>query len=66
MATPNTFKKGDKVTVTKRNGETLTGVISACDMNYCTFKTEYCVDYQKDGKTCTLMCVPQTAITLNA
>jgi small nuclear ribonucleoprotein (snRNP)-like protein len=65
MATPNKFNKGDKVTVTRRNGDTLTGTISGWDYNVCTFEVEYDVDYLKDGKIFTLICVPQTAITLN-
>lgn len=66
MATPNKFNKGDKVTVTHRNGETLSGTIAGWDYNVCTFEVEYYVDYLKDGKIFTMICVPQTAITLNA
>lgn len=64
MATPNKFNKGDKVTVTRSNGETITGTINDWDYNYCTFGVQYDVDYLKDGKNFTLICVPQTAIQL--
>lgn len=65
MATPNKFNKGDRVTVTHRNGDKVTGIISGWDYNVCTFEVEYDVDYLKDGKIFTLMCVPRTAIALN-
>lgn len=65
MANPNKFNKGDKVTVTRRNGEKISGTINDWDYNYCTFEVEYDVDYLKNGKIFTLICVPQTAITLN-
>lgn len=65
MATPNKFGKGDKVTVTRRNGAKVIGIISGWDYNVCTFEVEYDVDYLKDGKNFTMICVPQTAITLN-
>lgn len=66
MATPNKFNKGDKVRITKRNGETITGTISGWDYNVCTFEVEYDVDYLKDGKNFTMICIPQTALTLDA
>lgn len=66
MATHNKFSKGDKVTVIRRNGVKVIGTIAGWDYNVCTFEVEYYVDYLKDGKIFTLMCVPQTAITLNA
>lgn len=65
MANPNKFNKGDKVIVTRRNGEKISGTINDWDYNYCTFDVQYDVDYLKDGKKFTLICVPQTAITLN-
>ncbi|TFU91759.1 hypothetical protein E4T81_14770 [Barnesiella sp. WM24] len=65
MATLNTFKKGDKVIVTRRNGEKVSGTISDWDYNVCTFDVEYSVDYPRDGKKFTIICVPQTAIALN-
>lgn len=65
MATPNKFKKGDKVMVTRRNGETINGTINDWDYNACTFDIQYDVDYMKEGKIFTLICVPETAITLN-
>lgn len=63
MATPNKFNKGDKVIVTRRNGAKVTGIISGWDYNVCTFEVEYDVDYLKDDKNFTMICVPQTAIT---
>lgn len=60
MATPNKFNKGDKVTVTRRNGAKVIGTISGWDYNVCTFEVEYDVDYLKDGKNFTMICVPQT------
>lgn len=66
MATPNKFSKGDKEIVTRRNGAKVIGTIAGWDYNVCTFEIEYDVDYLKDGKIFTIICVPQTAITLNA
>lgn len=67
MATPNKFSKGDKVIVTRRNGAKVIGTIAGWDYyNVCTFEVEYDVDYLKDGKIFTMICVPQTALTLNA
>ncbi len=65
MATPNKFNKGDKVIVTRHNGATIAGTIINWDYNVCTFEVEYSIDHLKDGKTFTLMCVPQTAISLD-
>lgn len=65
METPNKFNKGDKVIVTRRNGATIAGRIADWDYNVCTFEVEYSVNYLKDGKFFTLICVPQTAIMLD-
>lgn len=65
MATPNKFSKGDKVTVTRRNGEIISGTVLDWDYNLCTWDIEYDVDYLKDGKVFTMLCVPESAITLN-
>lgn len=64
MANPNKFDEGDKVIVTRRNGAKLSGTVRNWDYNVCTFEVEYSIDYFKDGKIFTLICVPQTAITL--
>jgi len=56
------FNKGDKVMVTKRNGEVQNGVIRDADYNLCTYKNEYSVDYEEDGRTLTMICVPEEAI----
>ena len=63
MATPNKFNEGDKVIVTRRNGAKISGTVRDWDYNACTFEVEYSIDYLKDGKIFTLICVPQTAIT---
>ena len=44
------FKKGQSVVVTTKNG--------------CTFEADYSVDYLKEGKTWTMICVPARAIEL--
>ena len=56
------YNKGDKVRVTKRDGEVLEGVVRDADYNLCTFKPQYCVDYEQEGHTWTMMCVPESAI----
>lgn len=55
------LRKGQSVVVTTKKGK-VEGVISSIDMNVCTFETEYSVDYQKDGKIWTMICVPAEAI----
>lgn len=57
------FKKGQSVVVTTKNGK-VKGIISSVDMNVCTFETDYSVDYLKEGKTWTMICVPARAIEL--
>lgn len=57
------FKKGQSVVVTTKKGK-IEGVISGTDMNVCTFETDYSVDYLKEGKTWTMICVPARAIEL--
>lgn len=58
-----TLKKGQEVTVTTKRG-VINGVISSIDTNVCTFDIEYSVDYMKDGKVWTMICVPASAIKL--
>lgn len=58
------FEKGQEVRVTKRNGETVSGVIKDWDFNYCTFDVQYDVDYVKDGNVWTMLCVPEECIEL--
>ena len=55
------LKKGQLVVVTTKKGQ-IEGVISSIDVNFCTFDIEYSVDYQKDGKTWTMICIPEKAI----
>ena len=64
-ATNTTFNKGDKVIVTRPNGAKISGTVRGWDYNACTFRVEYLIDYLKDGKIFTLICVPQTALTLD-
>jgi len=56
------FNKGDKVRVARPNGEVFNGVVRDTDYNICSFKPQYCVDYEKEGSTWTMMCIPETAI----
>lgn len=58
-----TFKMGDKVMVNTRRGQ-IEGIISSVDMNIMSWDDEYSVDYLKDGKTWTMICVPTSAISL--
>lgn len=55
------FQKDTKVSFVK-NGETINGVISDYDYNAVTFDKEYNVDYKKDGKTWTMIGVPEGKI----
>jgi len=57
------LSKGAKVVVVTRNGN-IEGVISGVDVNVCTFETDYSVDYLKDGKTWTIIGVPEKAIEI--
>ncbi len=57
------FKVGQPVIVKSKKGN-IEGVISSIDTNVCTFETEYSVDYDKDGKVWTMICVPGSAIEL--
>lgn len=56
------FKKGDKVIVTSKS-TCVQGVIKDVYTNFCTFKDEYSIDYKKNGKTWTMICIPENAIT---
>ena len=56
------YTKGDRVRVTRRNGEVVDGVVRNADINLCTYKNEYSVDYEEDGRTLTMICVPEEAI----
>lgn len=51
------------MTVITKNGK-IEGKISSVDINICTWETEYSVDYLKDGKIWTMICVPARAIEL--
>ena len=56
------YKKGDKVKVTMRGGKVIDGIVHDADYNLCTFEKQYDVDYELNGRTRTMMCVPESAI----
>jgi len=56
------YTKGDRVRVTRRGGEVIDGVVRDAGINLCTYKNEYSVDYEDDGRTLTMICVPEEAI----
>lgn len=56
------FVKGQLVRVTQKNGKTVEGTIRDWDYNVCTFEKEYSIDYLKDGKTWTMICIPEDCI----
>lgn len=56
------FKEGQKVRVTKKNGEVITGVIASWDYNLCNYNREYDVNYELNGEKRTIICVPESAI----
>ena len=58
------YAKGDEVIVTRDNGEVLEGVVSDADINLCTYKPSYCVDYYRGGIPLTLICVPEEAMKI--
>lgn len=49
--------------VQRSNGELVGGVVAGCDYNPCTFELQYDIDYMKEGKHWTMICVPEDAIT---
>lgn len=55
------FQKDTKVSFVK-NGETINGIISDYDYNSVTFDKEYNIDYEKDGKTWTMIGIPEGKI----
>ena len=59
------FNKGGKVNVFRYNGELyISGTISGIHTNFCTFEHEYDVDYEKEGRIWTMICVPEKNIQL--
>jgi hypothetical protein len=60
----NFFEIGTKVIVTRNNGTQIEGTISNWDVNVCTFKTEYDVDYfnPERGTVYTMIGIPKEAI----
>ena len=56
------FKKVHSVSITKRNGVVIDGVILDWYYIICSFCREYNVDYMKDGQVWTVICVPEDAI----
>lgn len=55
------FHKGTAVSFTHK-GEVIQGTISDYDYNFVTFKKEYSIDYKKDGKSLTMIGVPEEKI----
>lgn len=60
------ISNGTQVIVTMKNGTSIDGKIVDGDYNVCTFEKEYMIEYIKDGKTWTMLCVPESAITIKA
>ena len=56
------FNKGQRVRVTKKDGEVVEGTINDWDYNCCTFDKEYSLDYLKNGDTWTLIGIPESNI----
>ncbi len=62
MANSIKFQRNQRVNVVKNGKVMVTGTITDTHTNFCTYEQEYDVDYDKDGKTWTLICVPESAI----
>ena len=58
------FKRGQLVTVTNRDGEKFHGKIKSADVNLCTYRNQYDVDYMYKGRLWTTIGVPESAINL--
>lgn len=56
------FVKGQLVRVTEKNGKIVEGTIIDWDYNTCTFMREYSIDYFKDGKAWTMICIPEDCV----
>lgn len=56
------FNKGQRIRVTKKDGEVVEGTINDWDYNCCTFDREYSLDYLKNGDTWTLIGIPESNI----
>lgn len=56
------FSKGQRVRVTKKNGEAVEGTINDWDYNCCTFEREYSLDYLKNGEIWTMIGIPESNI----
>lgn len=57
------FHEGDEVTFIK-DGKEMDGIISDYDYHSMTWKPQYSIDYMKDGKTWTVIGIPEDKITL--
>ena len=55
-------KKGQPVNVHAKSG-IIKGIIKRVEVNLCTFEIQYDIEYRKDGKNWTMICIPETAIT---
>ena len=64
MAMTFKFKRGANVVVTMRNGNTIQGKVKDDQVNFCTYKDQYDVEYSQNGKSLILIGVPESAITL--
>ncbi len=58
------YQRGTKVSVSLRNGKSIKGTVKDAHVNFCTFRDEYDIDYKDGGKSLTLICVPERAISI--
>lgn len=58
------FIVGTSVVVTIKDGREIHGTIASVDTNMCTWKEEYSVNYVKNNKIWTIICVPASNIKL--
>lgn len=58
------FIVGTSVVVTLRDGKEIHGTIASIDINLCTFKEQYSVNYVEHNKIRTIICVPASNIKL--
>jgi len=57
------YRKGDEVSFTHK-GEVIQGTISDYDYNSVTFKKEYMIDYERDGKDLTMVGISEDLINV--
>ena len=56
------FTKGQRVRVTRKNGEVVEGTVAGWDCNLCTFEREYDINYLEEGESWSMICVPEERI----